>query len=103
MGTYQNQFLMRPLSRNSTVCWPIQPRQACHPLNPANSPGARGRHVQSKPAAKTVNRQRSDKTKSPAFRMRQVEGREWWLWGCAVAVTLVLTFGILSLTFPDVH
>jgi len=32
--------------------------------------------------------------------MRQVEGREWWLWGCAVAVTLVLTFGILSLTFP---
>jgi PAS domain S-box-containing protein len=35
--------------------------------------------------------------------MRQVEGREWLLWGCAVAVTLVLTFGILSLTFPDVH
>jgi PAS domain S-box-containing protein len=29
-----------------------------------------------------------------------VEGREWWLWGFAVAVTLVLTFGILSLTFP---
>jgi PAS domain S-box-containing protein len=35
--------------------------------------------------------------------MRQVEGREWWLWGSAVAVTLVLTFGILSLTFPDFH
>jgi PAS domain S-box-containing protein len=35
--------------------------------------------------------------------MRQVEGREWWLWGSAVAVTLVLTFGILSLTFPAVH
>ena len=35
--------------------------------------------------------------------MRQVEGREWWLWGCAVAVTLVLTFGILSLTFPGFH
>jgi PAS domain S-box-containing protein len=29
-----------------------------------------------------------------------VEGREWWLWGYAVAVTLVLTFGILSLTLP---
>jgi PAS domain S-box-containing protein len=29
-----------------------------------------------------------------------VEGQEWWLWGFAVAVTLVLTFGILSLTFP---
>jgi len=32
--------------------------------------------------------------------IRQVEGREWWLWGYAVAVTLVLTFGILSLTLP---
>ena len=32
--------------------------------------------------------------------IRQVEGREWWLWVFAVAVTLVLTFAILSLTFP---
>ena len=35
--------------------------------------------------------------------VRQVESREWWLWGCAVVVTLVLTFGILSLTFPGFH
>jgi PAS domain S-box-containing protein len=35
--------------------------------------------------------------------MRQVEGREWCLWGFAVAVTLILTFGILSLTFPGFH
>jgi len=35
--------------------------------------------------------------------MRQVEGREWWLWGSAVAVTLVLTFAIISLTFPGFH
>ncbi len=35
--------------------------------------------------------------------IRQVEDREWWLWGFAVAVTLVLTFGILSLTFPGFH
>jgi PAS domain S-box-containing protein len=35
--------------------------------------------------------------------MRQVDGREWWLWGSAVAVTLVLTFGILSLTFFGLH
>lgn len=35
--------------------------------------------------------------------IRQVEGREWWLWAFAVAVTLVLTFGILSLTFPGFH
>jgi PAS domain S-box-containing protein len=35
--------------------------------------------------------------------MRQVEGREWWLWGSAVIVTLGLTAGILSLTFPGFH
>jgi PAS domain S-box-containing protein len=39
----------------------------------------------------------------PIPRLRQVEGREWWLWGFAVAVTLVLTFGILSLTFPGFY
>ena len=44
-----------------------------------------------------------NQTKTSAFRMRQVEGREWWLWGSAVAVTLALTFGILSLTFPGLH
>jgi PAS domain S-box-containing protein len=31
--------------------------------------------------------------------VRQVEGREWWLWGFATAVTLGLTFGIVSLAF----
>ena len=42
----------------------------------------------------------ANETRTFALRMRQVEGREWWLWGSAAAVTLVLTFGILSLTFP---
>jgi len=32
--------------------------------------------------------------------MRRIEGREWWLWGFAVAVTLALTLGIFSFTFP---
>jgi PAS domain S-box-containing protein len=32
---------------------------------------------------------------------RNVEGREWWLWGLAIAVTLVLTFAIIAVTFPD--
>jgi PAS domain S-box-containing protein len=32
--------------------------------------------------------------------MQQIEGREWWLWGFAVAVTLALTLGIVSFTFP---
>jgi diguanylate cyclase (GGDEF)-like protein/PAS domain S-box-containing protein len=40
-------------------------------------------------------------TKSSALHVRQVEGREWWLWGTAVVITLVLTFGILSLALPS--
>jgi PAS domain S-box-containing protein len=44
-----------------------------------------------------------NETGSSLSRLRQVEGREWWLWGFAVSVTLVLTFGILSLTFPGFH
>jgi PAS domain S-box-containing protein len=35
--------------------------------------------------------------------MRQVEAREWWLWGFAVTVTLVLMAGIVSLTYPGNH
>jgi PAS domain S-box-containing protein len=35
----------------------------------------------------------------PVPPMRQVEDREWWLWGFAVVVTLLLTLGIASLTF----
>jgi diguanylate cyclase (GGDEF)-like protein/PAS domain S-box-containing protein len=38
-------------------------------------------------------------TPTQPLRMNQVEGREWWLWGFAVAVTLILTLGILSLTY----
>jgi len=44
----------------------------------------------------------SDTTKALP-RLHQVEWREWWLWGFAVVVTLVLTFGILALTFPGFH
>jgi PAS domain S-box-containing protein len=32
--------------------------------------------------------------------LRKVEGREWWLWGFVVAVTLGLTFAVICLTFP---
>jgi PAS domain S-box-containing protein len=35
--------------------------------------------------------------------MLQVETREWWLWGFAVTVTLVLTAGIVSLTLSGTH
>jgi PAS domain S-box-containing protein len=32
--------------------------------------------------------------------MRRIEGREWWLWGFTIAVTLTLTLGIISFTIP---
>jgi PAS domain S-box-containing protein len=35
--------------------------------------------------------------------MRRIEGREWWLWGFAISVTLALTLGIVSFTFPWFH
>jgi len=36
---------------------------------------------------------------NPALKFGQIEGREWWLWAFAVIVTIVLTAGIISLTF----
>src|SRR6266700_2840365 len=35
--------------------------------------------------------------------IRQVEGREWWLWGFAVTVTLALTAGIVFLSYFGDH
>ena len=32
--------------------------------------------------------------------INRIEGREWWLWGLAVVITLALTLGIVSFTFP---
>ncbi|HEX3106825.1 MAG TPA: EAL domain-containing protein [Terriglobales bacterium] len=34
-----------------------------------------------------------------SLRTGQIEGREWWLWGFAVTVTVALTAGIVFLTF----
>lgn len=42
-------------------------------------------------------------TGAAPLQLRQIEGREWWLWGFAVAVTLLLTFAIVSFTFPWFH
>ena len=42
-------------------------------------------------------------TQSPLIPLRDIEGREWWLWGFAVTVTLALTLGIVGLTFPGFH
>src|SRR5258706_9267914 len=35
---------------------------------------------------------KKSRTKTPAFRVRQLEGREWRPWGSAPALNLVLTF-----------
>lgn len=40
---------------------------------------------------------------SPSNRIRQVEGAEWWLWALAIVVSLVLTFGIVSITVPGLR
>jgi PAS domain-containing protein len=39
----------------------------------------------------------------PLLRPRQIEGREWWLVGFAVTVTLALTAGIVFLSFYGNH
>ena len=38
---------------------------------------------------------------APLPKFRQLEGREWWLWGFAVAVTIALTAAIVLLTFSN--
>ena len=42
----------------------------------------------------------SQSSETMPVEMRRIESREWWLWGVAVAITLALTFGIISFTFP---
>src|SRR5271169_5729345 len=36
-------------------------------------------------------------------RMRAVERRDWWLWLCAILITLLLTATILSFILPEVR
>jgi PAS domain S-box-containing protein len=35
--------------------------------------------------------------------MRAVERRDWWLWSCAVLITLLLTLAVISFVFPAQH
>jgi PAS domain S-box-containing protein len=37
------------------------------------------------------------------LQMRRIEGRQWWLSGFTIAVTLALTLGIVSFTVPGFH
>jgi PAS domain S-box-containing protein len=56
-------------------------------------------HNVSIPFGYTLNNERRKQHRAG----QQVENREWWLWGFAITVTLVLTAGIVSLTFPGNH
>ncbi len=47
--------------------------------------------------------QAQQRAEQAALRLRTIEGREWWLWGFAVLVTLVLTVGIVSFAVPWFH
>jgi PAS domain S-box-containing protein len=35
--------------------------------------------------------------------MRVVEKRDWWLWSCAVLITLLLTLAVISFVLPTLH
>ena len=51
---------------------------------------------------KTHESQISAPAASEVNLLRRVEAREWWLWGFAVVVTLLLTGAILSFAFPNI-
>ncbi len=44
-----------------------------------------------------------DRGSRPRDRMRLIERRDWWLWMCAVFITLLLTGGIVSFGFYGLH
>src|ERR1700733_9323591 len=44
-----------------------------------------------------------DRRSSLRDRVRLIERRDWWLWTCAVVVTLLLTGGIVSFGFSSLH
>lgn len=52
------------------------------------------------PSTPTMSFPEMEKT---SLQPRQIEGREWWMWGLAVLVTLTLTAGIVFLTFFGEH
>ena len=43
---------------------------------------------------------RKPRASAPMREVLKIEGREWWLWGFAVTVTIVLTVGIVAVTIP---
>lgn len=52
-------------------------------------------------AAPPVEQLRMDMPRPPRANFRKVEQREWWLWGSAAVVTLLLTAAVVSFFLPD--
>lgn len=48
----------------------------------------------------SASEQKTSVVSEPVREVLKTESREWWLWGLAVTVTLVLTVGIVALTVP---
>ncbi len=44
-----------------------------------------------------------DRGSGPRDRLRVVERRDWWLWVCAVLISLLLTAAVVSFGFPGLH
>jgi two-component system, cell cycle sensor histidine kinase and response regulator CckA len=50
--------------------------------------------------AETVSTRMANRSHPLWMQMAEAERRQWWLWVSAIAVTLLLTFAIVSFTFP---
>ena len=46
--------------------------------------------------------EQADSLEELRSRLRKLERQDWWLWGAAVLVMLLLTFAVFSLSFPGV-
>jgi two-component system cell cycle sensor histidine kinase/response regulator CckA len=55
------------------------------------------------PSTKTVSESAGARTKVPRTNFRQLERREWWLWGAAAVITLMLMLGLISFFLPNLH
>jgi len=54
-------------------------------------------------STKTVSESADARRKVPRTNFRQLERREWWLWGAAAVITLMLMLGLISFFLPNLH
>ena len=55
------------------------------------------------PLSSETAKHRAFEQSSLGERMRAVERRDWWLWSCAVLITLLLTLAVVSFILPLLH